>query len=146
MKYLLYLSLIACFIYGCKAVNKTTVPIKDENLEALKRNDTVTIVNEEEAYEIIIIEPGFNFWVASQARPRGYYSQSFMENRNHLYVIEWNQRVLQPHRYSPNLYELQINYDHVTDYGYEVNYLLYNYFLYFQRTYKQRLGPFVPRI
>ncbi|MGJ8739147.1 MAG: DUF6146 family protein, partial [Zobellia laminariae] len=30
--------------------------------------------------------------------------------------------------------------------GYEVNYKLYNYFIYFQRKYNQRLGPFVPRI
>ncbi|WP_338418062.1 DUF6146 family protein [Pseudotamlana carrageenivorans] len=84
--------------------------------------------------------------MASTAKPRGYYSQSFSENRNAQYVMEWNQRVIQPQRYAPNLYELQINYNQGTDYGYEVNYLLYNYFVYFQFKYKQRLGPYVPRI
>ncbi|TNJ44734.1 hypothetical protein FGF67_07895 [Tamlana fucoidanivorans] len=117
-----------------------------EQLEALKQNDTVKIVNEAVEYEIIIIEPGFNFWVASRAKPRGFYSQSFLENRNQLFVIEWNQRVLQPGRYNSNLYEMQIDYQPDIDYGYEVNYLLYNYFIYFQLTYNQRLGPFVPRI
>lgn len=61
-------------------------------------------------------------------------------------VTEWNARVLQPRQFNPDLYELQINYDPKMDYGYEVNYLLYNYFLYFQIKYKQRLSYFVPRI
>ncbi|MDH3796726.1 MAG: DUF6146 family protein, partial [Flavobacteriaceae bacterium] len=80
------------------------------------------------------------------AQPRGYYSQEYMETRNRIFVNEWNNRVLLPGQYSPLLYEMQINYDSFTDYGYEVNYQLYNYFIYFQRKYKQRLGPFLPRI
>ena len=32
------------------------------------------------------------------------------------------------------------------DYGYDVNYKLYNYFIYFQLTYKQQLTGFIPRI
>jgi hypothetical protein len=62
----------------------------------------------------------------SIARPEGYYSQSFLENRNQLYVVNWNQRVLQPLRYNPNLYELQIDYQPHIDFGYELNYKLYN--------------------
>ncbi|MEZ2414174.1 DUF6146 family protein [Muriicola sp. E247] len=108
--------------------------------------DTVEISDPESNYEIIIIEPGFNVWLQSVARPPGYYSQSFLETRNRLYVIEWNNRVINNLQYDPNLYELQINYDPLIDYGYEVNYKLYNYFVYFQRKYNQRLGPFAPRI
>ena len=111
-----------------------------------KVGDTVEISSDSTEYEIIIIEPGFNFWLQSIARPEGYYSQSFLENRNQIYVINYNQRVLQPMRYSPSLYEWQIDYNPNIDYGYEVNYKLYNYFIYFQRKYNQRLGPFVPRI
>ena len=80
------------------------------------------------------------------AKPEGFYSQQYMETRNYQYVIEWNQRVLQPQRYNPSLYEMQIDYQPNTDYGYDVNYKLYNYFIYFQLTYKERLGSFVPRI
>ncbi len=109
-------------------------------------NDTVSISGDETEYEIIIIDPGFNVWLRSIARPEGYYSQSFLEIRNQIYVINWNNRVLQPQQFSPRLYELQINYDPTIDYGYELNYKLYNYFIYFQRKYRQRLGPFVPRI
>ncbi len=61
-------------------------------------------------------------------------------------VIEWNNRVINTLQFDPQLYQLQIDYDPMIDYGYEVNYKLYNYFIYFQRKYNQRLGPFAPRI
>ena len=122
-------------------------PTADEKVAFNKtEGDTILIASDKTEYEIIIIEPGFNFWLLSIAKPEGYYSQSFLENRNQIYVITWNQRVLQPAQYDPNLYQLQINYDTNIDYGYEVNYKLYNYFIYFQRKYNQRLGPFLPRI
>ena len=145
MKKLIYILLISVFLFNCNTT-KQTASKKDERLENVKENDTVKIANEELEYEIIIIEPGFNFWVASRARPRGFYSQQYLENRNFQYVLEWNQRVLQPQRYNPQLYEMQINYQQNIDYGYEVNYLLYNYFIYFQMTYNQKLGPWIPRI
>jgi hypothetical protein len=141
------LLLIVLMISSCGS-SKEVMVISEEEKTAFKQQegDTIQITSDETEYEIIIIEPGFNFWLQSIAKPEGYYSQSFLENRNHLYVIEWNQRVLQPQRYSPNLYELQIDYQRQIDYGYEVNYKLYNYFIYFQRKYRQRLGPFIPRI
>jgi hypothetical protein len=105
-------------------------------------NDTLKIANKELEYEVIIIEPGFNAWLNSQAMPRGYYSESFLENRNKIWVNEWNNRVLQPQRYNRNLYEMQIDYNPSIHYGYEVNYLIYNYFVYFQLQYKEKLGTF----
>ncbi|NVN18138.1 hypothetical protein GUA46_07280 [Muricauda sp. HICW] len=127
---------------------KSTLDLSSEEKALFDSNDEepVEIANDETEYEIIIIEPGFNTWLNSIARPEGYYSQSFLENRNAVMVINWNQRVLNPMRWNPNLYEMQINYDPSIDYGYEVNYKLYNYFIYFQRKYNQRLGPFIPRI
>lgn len=127
---------------------KDHVTISDQEKIAFKKQvgDTINIASDKTEYEIIIIEPGFNFWLQSIAKSEGYYSQSYLENRNNLYVLEWNRRVIQPQRYSPNLYELQIDYSPNIDYGYEVNYKLYNYFIYFQRKYNQRLGAFIPRI
>lgn len=143
---ILFFSITLAFI-SC-GTSKETVNITDEEKAAFQQTvgDTIQIANEETEYEIIIIEPGFNTWLQSIARPEGYYSQSFLENRNQIMVLNWNQRVLQPQRFSPNLYELQIDYLSNIDYGYEVNYKLYNYFVYFQRKYRQRLGPFIPRI
>lgn len=126
----------------------TSINISEEEQQAFSSTEEgqVRIGDEETEYEIIIIDPGFNAWLQSIARPEGYYSQSFLESRNRLYVITWNQRALGINNADPNLYQLRIDYEPGIDYGYEVNYKLYNYFIYFQRKYNQRLGPFLPRI
>ncbi|GAA3589186.1 DUF6146 family protein [Flavivirga amylovorans] len=149
MKKVIYILvlLVSVFVFNCNTVK----PIASEKNKSEKElaeavSDTVTIANDELEYEIIIIEPGFNTWLLTTARPEGFYSQQYLQNRNFIYVTEWNQRVLQPQRFDPNLYELQIDYQSGIDYGYEVNYKLYNYFIYFQLTYNQRLAGFVPRI
>nr|WP_321412947.1 DUF6146 family protein [uncultured Allomuricauda sp.] len=148
IKFPLLLSLMLCIGLGSCSSQKKALDVSNEEKAVFDSNDEepVEIADDETEYEIIIIEPGFNTWLNSIARPEGYYSQSFLENRNAVMVINWNQRVLNPMRWNPNLYEMQINYDPSIDYGYEVNYKLYNYFIYFQRKYNQRLGPFIPRI
>jgi len=101
-------------------------------------NDTIRIANDSLEYEILIFEPRFNSWLKTQ-RPRGYYSQTFLESRNILYVTEFNQRTQNYQRWDPNLYFQEINYKSTIDYGYEVNYLLYHYFVFFQIQYDQNL-------
>lgn len=122
--------------------------ISDEEKAVFESKDDkpVKISNDSVEYEITIIDFGFNTWLNSIAKPREFYSNQYLRSRNNIYVINWNQRVLQPRRYNPNLYEMQVNYNPNIDYGYEVNYQLYNYFIYFQRKYNQRLGPFFPSI
>lgn len=142
MKNLIYTALILAIIVACSST-KSNVAATGK-LTADASNDTVKIANKEIEYEVIIIEPGFNFWLQSTAFPRGYYSQSYLETKNNFYVLEWNNRVLQPQRYSPNLYEMTINYDTNINYGYEVNYLIYNYMIYFQNKYNQKLYGYVP--
>jgi hypothetical protein len=99
-------------------------------------NDTVRIANDSLEYEIIIMEPGFNTWLKIQ-KPMGYYGQTFLEGKNRLFVTEYNFRVRNFQQYNRNLYEQEINYEFHLDYGLEVNYMLYNYFLYFQQQYNQ---------
>lgn len=108
-----------------------------------KATDVVRIANDSLEYEVIIIDSGFNSWLASYAKPRNYYSETYLENKNQMYVREWNNRASQPQRYR-NLYEMRIDYDSNIHYGYEVNYLIYNYMIYFQITNKQQLAGFVP--
>ncbi len=131
------LTIIACSTASQNIASTDTTPIK-------KGNDTVRIANDSLEYEVIIIDNGFTNWLASRAYPRNYYSLQYLENKNYLYVTEWNNRVLQPQRYNPNLYEMSINYRPDIHYGYEVNYLIYNYMIYFQNTYKQKLWGYVP--
>ena len=143
------LAAIGLLMVGMSCGGAKSVPgITEAEKEAFQSTqaDTVEISDAESNYEIIIIEPGFNVWLQAVARPPGYYSQTFLENRNQFLVIEWNNRVINSMQYDPQLYQLQINYDPMINYGYDVNYKLYNYFVYFQRKYNQRLGPFAPRI
>lgn len=126
---ILYLLFIPFLILSCGST---------QNTSARKDEDKVVIKNEELEYEIIILEPGFNSWLATQP-PESYYNQSTLEIKNNRWVIEWNSRVLQPSRYNSNLYQMQIDYDSHIDYGMNVNYMLFQYFTYFQQKYKQRL-------
>ncbi|MEP5254079.1 DUF6146 family protein [Winogradskyella rapida] len=146
MKKLLPFIVVVILVASCKSYTTSPV-INNENEHSLIANDTVSISSDENDYEIIIIEPGFNSWLLSTARPEGYHSQEWLESRNAILVQSWNQRNMQPQNYDPSLYEVRIDYDVNSDYGYEVNYKLYNYFLYFQIKYKQRLtSAFSPRI
>lgn len=128
----LYISTISCFSQNLENKSKSVV------------GDTIKIANEELEYEVTIIDAGFANWLNSRAFPRNYNSETFLENKNQLYVAEWNRRVLEPQRFDPNLYEMQINYNSTIHYGYEVNYLIYNYMIYFQNTYRQKLWGYVP--
>ena len=145
MKFLVYISLIGLLSVSCTTSKKTATPSNTEESQKVTQSDTVKISNPDLGYDIIIIEPGFNTWLTTQANPITYYNQRFLENKNIQLVTSWNSRALQPSRYSTNLYEMRINYDNGTDYGFEVNYKLYNYFIYFQNKYKQNLlGSRVP--
>lgn len=133
--------IIVAVIAACSTQNKVS---DNTAVAGAAANDTVRIANDDLEYEIIIIDPGFNGWLAGRARPRGHYPQEYFENKNWVWVTEWNSRVMQPQRYR-NLYQMRIDYDRNTDYGYEVNYLLYNYLVYFQLTNNQQLGGIVPQ-
>lgn len=109
-----------------------------------KASDVVRIANDSLEYEVIIIDPGFNSWLASRARPRGYYTENYLENKNQVWINEWNIRATQPTQYNSSLYEMRIDYNNNIHYGYEVNYLIYNYLVYFQLTNNQKLGGIVP--
>jgi hypothetical protein len=145
MKKIIPFIIVLVLIASCKSYN-TNQTINNDPEDALVKSDTVIISSDETDYEIIILEPGFKYWLASRARPEGCQSHQWLETRNAVMVMSWNQRVMQPSTYDPNLYEMRIDYDTRTEYGYDVNYKLYNYFLYFQLTYKQRLSSFNPRI
>lgn len=139
MKKCVLAAIVIITIWACASPAHT---VSQDRHEVAQKEDTIRIANDSLEYEVVIIEPGFYGWLQSTARPRGYYSENYLESRNRQWVMEWNSRVNQPNRYDPNLYEMRINYDFGTHYGYEVNYLIYNYFIYFQMHYKQKLGTF----
>ena len=111
MKKSIYIFLLLIFLVACSTQNQipTTSEEKSNNLPT-KISDTVRIANDKLEYEVIIYEPGFGSWLATRARPRNYYSEAYLKGRNRIWVAEWNNRTLQPLRFDPNLYEMQINY------------------------------------
>ncbi len=142
MKYLFGILFFGLLVFGCESGRKS---IDNASKSTSEEMDTIRIANDSLEYEIIILDLGFNNWLVTQP-PEGYYSQTFLENRNRLFVTEYNRRVQNFQLYDRNLYFQEINYDFNIDYGYEVNYLLYNYFMFFQERYRQsfiggRQGP-----
>lgn len=136
MKNLLYILLLGLFIYSCSSTRDRNMQAGEEMVE----NDTVRISNDSLEYEIIIIDPGFSYFLNAVARPEGYHSQSYLENKNRFLVADYNYRVKFPQQFDPKIYEMEINYDPTIDYGYDVNYKLYNYFVYLSRKYNQRFS------
>ncbi|WP_310555501.1 DUF6146 family protein [Flavobacterium sp.] len=139
MKTFFIVFIILFSIINCKT---KTIDVTNNSKKII--GDTVKIANDELEYEVIIIDIGFSNWLNGRSFPRGYHSEYFLENKNRFYVTEWNNRASQPMSFDPNLYQMQIDYNNSIHYGYEVNYLIYNYMIYFQNTYKQRLFGYVP--
>lgn len=137
MKNVILLLIIIASVFACNSSKKVVKPI-EETTETIA-NDTITISGDQLEYDVIIIEPGFGMYLNSTAKPSGFYTQNYMETRNIQYVQEWNRRVTLPSTYNTSLYEMTINYRHGVDYGYDVNYKMYNYFIYFQNKYNQNL-------
>ena len=135
MKLLSQFLLLICIIYSfgsCSSLptNKTKLP----------KEAPVVVKNDSLEYEIMIIDIGFTAYLASTAKPKGFYTQEYMENRNSVWVTSWNSRAQSPSKYNTRIYENIIDYQSQEDYGYEVNYTLFNYFLFAQRKYKINLG------
>lgn len=135
MKLLKNISLLFCiglFLFSCGSspISKVKTP----------KEEPVVIANDSLEYEVIIIDPGFSAYLASTAQPQGFYSQSYLEDRNISWVITWNQRARNYNNFNQNIYENIIDYQSTIDYGYDVNYKLFNYFLFAQRKYKMSLG------
>ncbi len=143
MKNIIFIFLFTLGFWSCSSSKKE---FAKSDKTAANANDTIRIVNDSLEYEVIIIDVGFNSWFLSNAQPRQFYSQSYLEARNRFWIMEWNNRVLMPTRFNANLYEMQIDYQNNINYGYEVNYMLFNYLTYFQIVNRQQLGGFSPRI
>lgn len=93
--------------------------------------------DEEEEYELIIIDPGFNTWFMTNARPVNFYSHSFYQQWNHRYVVSWNEKVNQQLYYNHRNYpfENRIEYNPHINYGVALDYQLFWYFRYVQSMY-----------
>ncbi|XRE43758.1 hypothetical protein ACIVBQ_001962 [Tenacibaculum discolor] len=136
---IIFLSIIGILLWSC-----SSTPIKNAS-NTQQKEEPVVIANDSLEYEIIIIDPGFTAYLNSIAKPEGFYSQQYLENKNRLYVNTWNYRARNPLQFNSNIYENIIDYSPHVDYGYEVNYKLFNYFEFAQRKYRMNLGVGINR-
>lgn len=118
---------IALMMLSCNAQKKHFE--KDAGITKIE-NGSVTISNPELEYEVIIIDSGFESWFYTNRKPKGYYDLTFLEMKNRRWVQEWNARAM---RINSKI-DYTIDYNSQTKYGYEVNYMLYHYLLYYQQT------------
>ena len=131
MKYLfqfLRLCFLSTLIISCSSSN-----IKKE------KEKPVIISNKSLEYEIIILDIGFTLYLNTIAKPINYYYLKFLENKNTIYVANWNMRALNQSKFNSSIYENVIEYRPQVNYGLEVNYKLFNYFQFAQQKYKIRL-------
>ena len=138
--YIYFFVILGVLVCSCGTPNKTVAGTSNQ------KEEPVRIANDSLEYEVIIYDIGFNYYLEAIAKPITFYSQNYLETRNRIYVIEWNNRARNPTSYNPNIYENVIDYQPNIDYGLEVNYKLFNYFQFAQRKYKMRLGSFTPRL
>lgn len=131
LKIIASITLLSTLIIGCGSY-----PTKNNTT---KKEEPVVIANEKLEYEIIIIDQGFTSFLRTQARPREYYSETYLKNKNRRYVAVWNTRARNPQRFNTNIYENIIDYNPTEDYGLEVNYKLFWYFKFAEQKYKMKL-------
>lgn len=102
--------------------------------------NVVDVAENDEEHELIIMDPGYNRWAVTNAKPIGFYSPWYYRQWNQRYVQAWNALANQAVRYSGAdfPFENQINYELTTDYGVELDYELFTYFQYVATRYSGR--------
>lgn len=122
--------LAGVFALGCARQSAPVVTkTQDENLVIKNGED-------DEEYELIIIDPQFQSWFSTNAKPVQYYSKSYYENQNRRYVTSWNELYQSTGGIGP--FGNYIDYRFDEDYGLELNYELFWYFKYIETRYGSR--------
>ena len=142
IKYLFALVALIFIITSCGSSNANS---KTDKKYSTLKFDKISSDNDSTEYEILIIDPGYDSFLATQ-KPANFYSQKYYENWNKYYVVDWNQKVQSSIYHSSryqSVFEMMIDYNPHIDYGMEVNYKLYYYFMFVEKRYGVRFK--VPR-
>ena len=133
LKQLFAILIVGFLFYAC---GSQSIENKKNQKEA-----PVRIANDSLAYEIIIIDPGFTAYLNTIAQPEGFYNQSYLEARNRVWVSYMESKSSKSDgNFDKMFMKTTLRTLPTVDYGYEVNYKLFNYFLFAQRKYKMTLG------
>lgn len=138
---ILILGLSGTLLLGCRAMreySKSASP--SETPEKKVKTDTLRLVKTDgREYDLIVLDPGYETYLKSIARPEWYHTNTFYKTQNQFYVAEWNRRHDNPMQYDPDFYATYIDYRPDIEYGLRLNYKLYNYFQFIRYRYGIRL-------
>lgn len=133
MKKKFVILLFSFLIWNCASQTPVSSEENKENSLKLEKND-------EDEYDIIVLDPQYETYLRSIAKPMNYHSEQYYKSKNQTYVTEWNLRHSQPFRFDPDFYAVRIDYNPQTDYGIKLEYKLYNFFEFINWKYKVNLG------
>lgn len=108
------------------------VSITTKSKEYLKK------VQEAEGYDIVVLSPGYEGFLASQ-QSKEFYTVENLRAKNMQMVNEWNLRHRQPGRYSASIYEVNIDYDSGINYTLDFEYKLHMFFRFMEKEHKMSL-------
>jgi hypothetical protein len=119
------LLLVFLLFYACGVQRESTVPANDNSVEIAAPDSDTT------EYEVVIFDPDFDIWFATNSRPISYYDEGYLKNWNERLVQQWNSFSSSRGRFDcrPMTY---LDYDSSIDYGKELNYRLFYYFRFMQ--------------
>lgn len=123
--------LLAGVLVACQSSKQVTAPDQAGVEISAAEEDSVE-------YELIVFDPGFDTFLATQPYPKWYYSNEYYRNWNIQYSTEWNIRYNNPLQYG-TFYETDIPYDASIDYGLDFNFTLYQYFQFVEKEYGIKL-------
>jgi len=107
------------FIFSCAAPVKSLRPPASNVIDLTRQND-------DEEYELIVLDPGFDNWFMTTWNVGKDRSVNYYQNWNRQYVTAWNYRASNPH--TSAYFDTLINYDPSIDYGIDLERKLYYYF------------------
>jgi hypothetical protein len=149
--------LVSGVFFSCAPVKQSLVKQSvanqtngDQHIKATKPEKIELLPNDQDSteYELIIIDPGFDSWFATNHKPEWYYTNDYLANWNYQYVLAWNAKVRDPLSIQSSTdqpFILEIDYRPGIDYGIGLNYKLYHYFKYVEATWGKIL-PYARQI
>ncbi len=115
-------------VASCKSVQNNTGSTTDHSTKVkIEESDSVE-------YELIVFDPTFETYIQTLPYPMDYYSEDYYKSWNMRYVEVWNYRHSNPLQFG-DFYDTIIYYDAQTDYGVDLNFRLYHYFLFIEKRY-----------
>lgn len=117
MKIILFLCLVAFSLQNC-----APIPLSGIGESTSIKTDK----NEKGEWQLKVIHPQYESFLASEAPPKSMYTESYLKSKNTFIVQEWNSFFYA--KAFPNIIQSTLDYNPNEKYGLEYEYRLYQFF------------------